>query len=196
MRMRRERGYEGVGSDPDDQIEKGSVIIYCWSQNQLGAQTRGLVELKQGGMVDPKQNKNLVEEQVGGIPIEVGRNGCLSRAQTPEAVEQPAHEKAPHPALMSFSSCGSHNSCSSCHIELVHFQARHSSSTLRPQFSLNASSLRSSLFLSCSHSYHFTDYIAEQLQCTSQSLRKMPKKSCCGSLDKMPPGAIAPAPKV
>ena len=51
MRMRRERGYEGVGSDPDDQIEKGSVIIYCWSQNQLGAQTRGLVELKQGGMV-------------------------------------------------------------------------------------------------------------------------------------------------
>ena len=40
-----------MGSNPDDQIEKGSVIIYCWSQNQLGAQTRGLVELKQGGMV-------------------------------------------------------------------------------------------------------------------------------------------------
>ena len=114
-----------MGSNPYDQIEKGSVIIYCWSQNQLGVQTRGLVELKQGGMVDPKQNKNLVEEQVGGIPIEVGRNGRLGRAQTPEAVEQPAHEKAPHPALMSFSSCGSHNSCSSCHIELVHFQALH-----------------------------------------------------------------------
>ena len=51
MRMRRERRYEGMGSNPDDQIEKGSVIIYCWSQNQLGAQTRGLVELMQGGMV-------------------------------------------------------------------------------------------------------------------------------------------------
>ena len=68
--------------------------------------------------------KNLVEQRVGGVPVEVGRDGGLGQRASPqdEAVEQPPQEKAPHPALMSFSSFSScatfvaHVTFSSAHV--------------------------------------------------------------------------------
>ena len=82
---------------------------------------RWLVELNQ--MVVGKY-KNLVEQRVGGVPVEVGRDGRLGQRASPqdEAVEQPPQEKAPHPALMSFSSFSScatfvaHVTFSSAHV--------------------------------------------------------------------------------
>ena len=68
--------------------------------------------------------KNLVEQRVSGVPVEVGRDGGLGQRASPqdEAVEQPPQEKAPHPALMSFSSFSScatfvaHVTFSSAHV--------------------------------------------------------------------------------
>ena len=70
------------------------------------------------------KKKNLGEERVGGVPVEVGRDGRLGQRASPqdEAVEQPPQEKAPHPALMSFSSFSScatfvaHVTFSSAHV--------------------------------------------------------------------------------
>merc|ERR1711944_201535 len=63
--------------------------------------------------IHPKHHLILVEEGVRGVPVKVGRDGRLAHKASPQ--EQPAQEKAPHPALMSFSSTfGAQVKFSSC----------------------------------------------------------------------------------